>query len=90
MNPASKQIVSHNKLDVNRKKATLNKAAWMNQRSHPLPIFKNGDMVQVYRNQRWVKGKVLISTPGGCTVDLFQDSTTVNVYDARCICPTDD
>lgn len=71
--------------DIKKKKAVLDRAAWMNQSPNPLPVFRKGEVVQVYRGAGWSKGKVISSTSKGCMVNLFQGDNTINVYDARCI-----
>lgn len=65
-------------------------AAWMNQRPNPLPVFRRGQIVNVYQGCGWAKGKVITSTPKGCCVGLFRPDKMVNVYDARCIKPCKD
>lgn len=72
---------------VKYKKAALEKAAWMNQSPNPLPIFRKGQSVQVYRGAGWSKASVINSSPRGCSVRLVQGGALINVYDARCIKP---
>jgi hypothetical protein len=73
--------------EVRYKKAALDHAAWMNQSPHPLPIFRKGQLVQVYRGAGWSKGKVLASSRDTCSVRLSQGDKIVSLYDARCIKP---
>ena len=72
---------------VKYKKAALDKAAWMNQPPNPLPIFRKGSPVRVYRGAGWSLANVVDSTSRGCSVRLAQGGTLINVYDARCIKP---
>lgn len=72
---------------VKYKKAALDKAAWMNQSPNPLPIFRKGTSVHVYRGAGWSLASVVNSTPQGCSVRLAQGGALINVYDARCIKP---
>lgn len=71
--------------EVRYKKAALDHAAWMNQSPHPLPIFRKGQTVQVYRGAGWSKGRVLTSSRNNCSVRLSQGDKIVTLYDARCI-----
>lgn len=71
--------------NIKKKKEMLDRAAWMNQSPNPLPVFRRGETVQVYRGSGWSKGQVVASSPKGCMVNLFQGDNTINVYDARCI-----
>lgn len=75
--------------DYKSKKAALEKAAWMNQKPNPIPVFPRGKIVAVYRGAGWSKGKVVNSTNKSCVVKLFQGDIMVNVYDARCVKPVD-
>jgi len=75
---------------IKYKKAALEAAAWMNQPPNPLPVFRKGETVQVYRGSGWSKGKVVMSSPKGCQVRLSMPDRTVSVYDARCIKPYSD
>lgn len=71
---------------ASRRKA-LEHAAWMNQPPNPLPVFRRGSPVQVYRGAGWSAGSVVQSGPNGCVVKLNQTREDVRVYDARCIRP---
>lgn len=63
------------------------RAAWMNQKPNPLPVFRKGQMVSIYMGSGWSQGRVVSSTPKGCCVSVTRPDKIVNVYDARCIKP---
>lgn len=72
---------------VREKKAVNAAAAWMNQRPNPLPVFRRGELVEIYRGAGWSKASVIESTARGCSVKILQNDQFTNVYDARCIRP---
>lgn len=67
------------------KKKAIDSAAWMNQAPHPLPIFRKGSKVSVYRGSGWSAGHVIESSRDGCSVKLSQGEQMVRVYDRRSI-----
>jgi hypothetical protein len=68
-------------------KKAIENAAWMNQPPHPLPVFRKGSKVNVFRGAGWSAGLVLDSSRDGCTIKIIQSGQTVRVYDARSIKP---
>lgn len=72
---------------IKYKKAALDKAAWMNQPPNPLPVFRRGQIIEVYRGSGWSKARVIESTPRGCHVDIPQANKQTIIYDARCLRP---
>lgn len=72
---------------IKTKKAALEAAAWMNQRPYPLPVFRKGDIIEIYRGAGWSKARVIESTAKGCSVKILQNDQFANVYDARCVRP---
>ncbi len=72
---------------IKYKKAALDAAAWMNQPPNPLPVFRKGEVVEVYRGAGWSKARVTQSTPKSCSVQILQGDKLTSVYDARCIRP---
>ena len=72
---------------IKTKKAAIDAAAWMNQKPYPLPVFRKGDVVEIYRGAGWSKATVLNSTAKGCSVRIMQNDQMTNIYDARCIRP---
>lgn len=72
---------------IKTRKAALEAAAWMNQKPYPIPVFRKGEMVEIYRGAGWSKATVLNSTPKGCSVRIAQNDQMTNIYDARCIRP---
>lgn len=73
---------------IKKKKAALEAAAWMNQKPYPLPVFRKGEVVEIYRGAGWSKATVVNSTAKGCGVKVWQNDQLANIYDARCIRPT--
>ena len=67
------------------KKKALDSAAWMNQPPHPIPIFRRGTTVSVFRGAGWSKGVVVKSSKNACMVKLEQTGNTISVYDRRSI-----
>jgi hypothetical protein len=65
----------------------LDLASWMNQSPNPLPIFRKGQRINVYRGAGWSAGVVIESSRNGCSVKLNQSGQMVRVYDARCLKP---
>ena len=68
-----------------QKKKALDNAAWMNQPPHPIPIFRRGTKVSVFRGAGWSKGEVVKSTKTACHIKLEQTGNTISVYDRRSI-----
>jgi len=75
------------KSSTSSRHAAMEQAAWMNQAPNPLPVFKKGELVEVYRGAGWSKASVIDSTPKGCQVSIFQADKLTSIYDARCIRP---
>lgn len=71
--------------EISKRKERLDSAAWMNQSPHPLPLLQADQQVHVYRQSRWLYGKVIESSPNGCIVEIVDNNQVVNVYDARCL-----
>lgn len=72
---------------IKYKKAAIDAAAWMNQPPNPLPVFRRGEIIEVYRGSGWSKAKVIQSTARGCHVEIIQGAKQAMVYDARCLRP---
>jgi hypothetical protein len=73
---------------IKTRKAALDAAAWMNQKPYPIPVFRKGEAVEIYRGAGWSKATVINSTAKGCSVKIWQNDQLTNIYDARCIRPT--
>lgn len=72
---------------IKYKKAALDAAAWMNQPPNPLPVFRRGQIIDVYRGSGWSKARVIESSAKGCQVEILQGAKRTVVYDARCLRP---
>lgn len=73
---------------IKKKKYQLDHAAWMNRPSHPLPVFKPGESVEIYKSFHWIPGIVAKSTPGNCVVIMDKTDESMSIYDARLIRPS--
>lgn len=55
----------------------------MEQKPHPLPVFRKGTSVKVYMGAGWQAGGVVESSRDRCEVTLRQGNKTVIVFDRR-------